>query len=131
MESYKSSISAGLMLVDLLTASKAVSDIVGTKVFPVTAKAGVNLPYVSYRRTKTEVNPVKTGHGAETVHIEVNCFAATYKDSVQLAEAVRETLDHATLQQGGMLLRSCTYADSAEGYEVDAFVQSLVFTLKI
>lgn len=131
MDSYKSSISAGQIIYSLLTSDSAVSTVVGTKVFPVTAQSGVALPYISYRRTSTESVPVKYGHGSETVHIEVDCFAANYKDSVALAEKVYAALDHATVDSGDLLLRSCVYENSAEGYENDAFVQSLIFRLKI
>ena len=131
MGSSKSSLSAGLMIASLLGNAEEVSAIVGNKIFPVTAKAGVLLPFIFYRRTKTDINPVKAGHGAETVRIEFNCYAQTYKASVQLAEAVRDTLDHAQLEMDGVRLRSCTYEDSAEGYEDDAYVQSLIFNLKI
>lgn len=131
MDSFKSSISAGQIIYSLLTTNSAVSAIVGTKVFHVTAKSDIQLPYVTYRRTATETVPVKYGHGAETVHIEVDCFAENYDDSVALAERVYEVLDHSTVDTGTLPLRSCTYENSAEGYEGGAFVQSLIFKLKI
>lgn len=84
----KTSLSAGIIIRDILTKDADVMNI-ARKVFPVvTDKA--ELPYVAYRRTRFEHNAVKGQNpGADSVFIEVDCFAKTYEKSIELAEAVR------------------------------------------
>ena len=77
-------------------------------------------------------NPTKQGTpGADTVTMEVVCYTAKYAEGVELAEAVRQALDYASGERVGVKMRSCTLADSEEGYEDDAFVQQLVYQVRI
>lgn len=101
------------------------------KVFPIVIDKAT-LPYILYRRAALEHNPSKAGQpGADTVRIEVVCYTAKYVDGVELAEAVRETLDYAQGEKDGLRVRSCILVDSEEGYEDDAFVQHLDFNVKL
>ena len=49
----------------------------------------------------------------------------------ELAEAVGKALDYITAEYDGMRMRSCYLVDSEEVYENDAFVQRLVFQVKM
>ena len=99
--------------------------------FPVVVDSA-QLPYVAYRRSRLERNPTKAkAPGADTVQIDVNCYAATYEESIALAEAVRAALDYAQGEIPGLKMRSCTLADAEEFYEDDAFVESLAFKVQI
>ena len=90
------------------------------------------LPYILYRRAALAHNPTKQGMpGADTVIMEVVCYTAKYAEGVELAEAVRQALDYASGEHDGVKMRSCTLADSEEGYEDDAFVQQLVYQVRI
>ena len=126
----QTSLNAGVIIRDILINDADVSRI-ATKVFPVvTDKA--TLPYVAYRRSRLEHNPTKAKNpGADTVQIDINCYAATYQESVELAEAVRAALDYAQGEKDGLVMRSCILADGEELYEDDAYVQSLSFKVQI
>lgn len=101
------------------------------KVFPV-ATDSAELPYILYRRAELKPNPQKSGQpGADEIQMEVTCFTGRYGEGVELAEAVRAALDFTQAEQGGLVLRSCYLADSEETYQDDAFVQMLVFSIKI
>jgi hypothetical protein len=125
----KSSISAGLVIYSMLTGSQEIMA-AATKVFPVvTDKA--ECPYICYRCASMEQTPVKGRAGADTITVEVRCYAATYQGSVELAELVRECLDH---QQGGidgLDMRSCYLTGREEVWADDAYLQELQFTVKI
>ena len=69
--------------------------------------------------------------GADTSIYEIGCCAATYKDSISLAEAVRNALLYKKVSRGDDVLRSCYMSDAKEDYEGDAFVQRLYFTIKV
>lgn len=126
----KTSLSAGaviraVLLEDAEVAAKT------NKVFPVATDCA-ELPYILYRRTSLSSNPQKSGQpGADEIQIEVICFTERYGEGVELAEAVRAALDQITAEHDGMRLRSCYLLDSEEAYQDDAFVQQLVFSVKI
>lgn len=69
--------------------------------------------------------------GAESAEIEVACYAASYSDSVELAEAVRAALDRRQAEAEGLHMRCCTLIDSSEDYYDDAYIQTLVFDVKV
>lgn len=125
----KTSLSVGEIIYDVLTNDAEVMAR-ANKVFPVvTDKA--TLPYVAYRRSRLEHNPAKGTQGADTVQIDVLCFAAKYGDGVQLAEAVRQALDSKQATKDTLIMRSCTIAGGEEYYENDAYIQELNFTIKV
>lgn len=114
----------------ILLESEAVARLT-RKVFPVVIDKA-DLPYILYRRAALEHNPTKAGQpGADTVQMEVNVYTAAYDEGVELAEAVRAALDYAQGETGGLKMRSCTLTASEEGWEDDACVQNMVFTIKI
>lgn len=126
----KTSLSAGaviraVLLEDAEVAARA------NKVFPV-ATDSAELPYILYRRVSLSPNPQKSGSPvADETQIEVICFTERYGEGVELAEAVRAALDGVSAEHAGMRLRSCYLTDSEEAYQDDAFVQQLVFKVKI
>lgn len=130
MAQRKTSLSAGAVIRGILLSNKEVAKRTN-KVFPI-AIDKAQLPYILYRRAALQHNPTKAGMpGADTVTMEVVCYTAQYAEGVELAEAVRAALDYAQSESEGVRMRSCILADSEEGYEDDAFVQQLVFQVKI
>lgn len=126
----KTSLSAGIIIRDILTMDAEVNRI-AKKIFPVVTD-NAQLPYVAYRRSRMEQNPVKRElPGADTVQIDVNCYAATYEASIELAEAVRKALDGAKGEKEGLQMRNCILADGEEFYENEAYIQSLAFKIQI
>lgn len=125
----KSSLSAGEIIRAILIADTEVSTR-AKKVFPV-VEDSAELPYIVYRRTQLEQDPVKGKRGADTVGIEVLCYTAGYTEGVELAEAVRDALDGKQGESDGLVMRSCYLSDSEEAWQDDAYVQQLVFNVKI
>ena len=125
----KTSLSAGEIIHAILTADSEVMAR-ATKVFPV-VEDKAELPYIVYRRTQLEQVPTKAGRGADTVGIEILCYSAGYTEGVELAEAVRGALDGAQGESDGLTMRSCYLSDSEEAWQDDAYVQQLVFNVKI
>lgn len=130
MAQRKTSLSAGAVIRSILLSDEEVKKR-ANKVFPIVIDQA-QLPYILYRRAALQHNPTKAGMpGADTVTMEVVCYTAQYAEGVELAEAVRSALDYRQVESGGVTMRSCTLADSEEGFEDDAFVQQLVFQVKI
>ena len=126
----KTSLSAGAIIRAVLLQSNEITTRTN-KIFPVVTDSA-ELPYIVYRRAEMEVTPQKSGQpGADIVHIELLCFTARYSEGVELAEAVRSTLDCISAEHDGMSMRSCYLTASEESYQDDAYVQQLVFSIKI
>lgn len=125
----RTSLSAGIAIYDLLTQDEELMRRV-TKVFPVVTEEA-QLPYVAYARTRMEVAKPKGAAGSDRVEITVRCYAATYGESVEIAEIVRGVLDDAQWSGSGMTMRGCVLTGSSESATDDAFVQELVFGIRI
>ena len=125
----KTSLSAGEIIREILSSDPEVAARTN-KIFPV-AIDNADLPYVLYRRVQLEQVPVKDRRGADTVGIEIMCYTAQYTEGVELAEAVRAALDGRQAELDGLRMRSCFLSDSEEAWQDDAYVQQLIFTVKI
>lgn len=127
--SNKTSLSACEIIHAVLVEDPTVAALT-TKVFPIVVDQA-KLPYIVYRRTQLEQAPNKNHGGADTIGIEIICYAEQYLESVELAEAVRAALDGKQAEIDGLAMRSCYLVDSEEGWQDDAFMQQLVFNVKI
>lgn len=134
-KSDMTSLSSGLLINELLSNDEGVMGVTN-QVFPIVSEPGAKLPYICYRRGSNEDRAVKTLAGADTAVIEVLCYADNYAHSVRMAEAVRKAMDGVSYRyedDGGQSLvaRSIQMTDAEEGWNDDAYMQSLVFTVKI
>ena len=125
----KSSISAGLIIGTLLSEDPFIAAL-GADVFPVVTDEAT-LPYVSFRALKMENSPAKGATGSDTLFEEVCCFSDSYAGSVGLAECVRAALDGSQRGMDGIRMRACFFEDREETWQDDAYVQRLVFRIKI
>ena len=120
----RTSLSVGTLIREILLDSADVTARTN-KVYPV-ATDKAELPYILYRRAALEQNPQKSGQpGADTVQLEVICFAADYDDCLELAEAVRGADDET------LALCACQLVDSEEAWQDDAYVQQLIFNVRV
>lgn len=129
MAQNKTSLSAGEIIRYILTNDAEVMR-QARKVFPVVAFDAV-LPYIVYSRASLDHTAHKGPRPADTVSIEVLCFTEQYTAGVELAEAVRAALDGAQAEVDGVAMRGCLLVDSEEAWSDDAFVQRLIFNVKI
>ena len=127
----KTSLSAGDSVNAILRESAEVRKRV-TKIFPIVALDKAVLPYISYRQIDMEIDPVKQGKpGADTIQMEVVCYAAKYGECLELAEAVRDALDNIEDEHNGLRIRSCNLTGGTEDATADAYITQLIFTIKI
>lgn len=128
MDDNKTIFSAGEIIRSILSDN---SEKLGlTNIFPVVTNKAI-LPYILYRRTAMQQVPVKSNHGASAVMVEISCCASTYDESIRIAESVYNTLDGASYNKDGLVMRSCFLSDSSEEWQDDAYIQILIFTIKI
>ena len=125
-----SSLSAGKAIYSLLASDETLMATV-TKIFPVVVDTAM-LPYIVYRRVGLAHVPQKAGMGADTTRVEVNVFTEDYTQGVELAERVRTDLEtYGGKEVAGAILRGCFLEASEETWGDDAYVQRLVFNVRI
>lgn len=131
------SLSVGLLVKSLLSTDVSIAA-KATKIYPVVAEQDAKLPYICYRRADFDRNYAKgPGQGADAVSVEILCYASSYKESIELAELVRDCLDHkqATYDDSAnnrsLVARSIDIVGAEEGWADDAYAQSLVFTIRV
>ena len=131
MDAPKTSLSIGELICEILTENAEVKSRT-TNIFPV-ATDKAKLPYILYRRAGMEQAEAKGISGADTVALEINCFTEKYQEGVELAESVRSALDNnqAVSADGKLRMRSCVLADGEEAWQDDAYVQQLIFNIKV
>lgn len=125
----RTSLSAGEIIRAVLTEDPEVIAR-AKKVYPVVEDTA-ELPYIVYHRTSLEQTSVKSLSRADSVTIEVLCYTAGYTEGVELAEAVRDALDGKQAESNGLVMRGCYLTDSEEAWQDDAYVQALVFNVRI
>lgn len=128
MAANRTSLSAGEIIHAILSEDEDVTSIT-KKIFPVVIDSAT-LPYILYRRTSMQ-NLTMKGSTADSSDIEILCFADSYEKSIELAESVRHSLDHQQAESDGLVMRSCDLTDAEESWQDDAYVQKLIFTIKI
>lgn len=129
MAANKSCLSAGEIIRAILVEDPEVMA-QASKVYPV-VEDSADLPYIVYRRSSLEATQTKSGRPADTASIEILCYTEHYTEGVELAEAVRAALDCKQGTSDGIVMRSCYLTDSEEAWQDDAYVQQLVFSVKI
>lgn len=93
-------------------------------------------PLVIYNRDGNRQEPNKTGLGSDSVIIGVSCCAKSYKQSVEIGEAVRAALlgnDKSMETSDGVLYaKQILLADTEEFWDedLDCYCQRLTFTCK-
>ena len=69
-----------------------VTNIVGTRIYPVVLPTQPTLPAIHYRIVGGSSTPTNDTYGNQRYRFEVNCWGLTYLDAVTLRSAVIQTL---------------------------------------
>ncbi len=129
-QSPKTSISAGLLIYQLLSGHEGVSSL-ATKIFPVAITAeNARLPFIVFKAVSQDPTPATPQKGYDTCQIAVDCAGSDYEEAVALAEMAREALEDVSIEAEGLSLSLSLLTDREEFYD-DAFVERLIFTITV
>lgn len=100
-------------------AGKAVlTNIVGTKIFPVVRPQGTTLPAISFLRlTGEHAHNLQGGAGRGDPRFMVDCIADTYAQADDLAEVVRGVMQGFTGTMGDVEVTSVTLEDDSDQFD--------------
>jgi len=124
----------GKAIYGILSGTTAVTDIVGTKIFPEIAEQETAVPFVVYQ--VQSVQPEDTHDGPsklDEVRVEVLCYDDAYNGAADLAVAVRGALDRVKGTYNGVNVESVQFNDVDFEIEYDPrrYSQVLTFTFRI
>lgn len=125
-------IQIGKVINALLTASTALKDKIDNRIYPIVSKEGTLYPFVVYRRNSITPTYCKDGLVSETASVDVVVAAATYPDSIEVADLVREALDcKACVYQETTVVRHIEMTTAEEDFVDDTYIQTLNFQFTI
>ena len=117
----------------LMSANSNVTDIVGTKIYPLQAPSGTALPFITYEVTSSDIQHTKDKACHNLARVEMVGYTATYAEAVTLITKLKETFKRATYNSGGVVIdiiflddEEIEFLESPDRYacvlEVKAFV---------
>lgn len=123
----------GSFIYDTIKADKQLTDILGisTNVFPIVAEDGTDYPFVTYRRTGLVSNSCKDGYYEDIVRVEIKAICATYIQSVQVINRIRELFECQHIEYENMTIEDTSIENASENYEYNAFTQTINLVFKI
>ena len=101
------------------------------KVFPLVAEQTTTFPFVVYWRENIVSESCKDGMHEDYVTFTVVAVSDNYPASLDLANAIRESLESMRFVSRGMLITNCKVTGVEESFQDNAFVQTLSFACKV
>lgn len=123
----------GSFIYDTIKADKQLTDTlrISTNVFPIVAEDGTDYPFVTYRRTGLVSNCCKDGYYEDIVRVEIKAICATYIQSVQVINRIRELFECQHIEYENMTIEDTSIENASENYEYNAFTQTINLVFKI
>lgn len=123
----------GSFIYDTIKADKQLTDTlhISTNVFPIVAEDGTDYPFVTYRRTGLVSNNCKDGYYEDIVRVEIKAICATYIQSVQVINRIRELFECQHIEYENMTIEDTSIENASENYEYNAFTQTINLVFKI
>lgn len=87
----------------LLSSQAAVTDLCGSRIYPVVLPTGPTLPAIHYLFVGGSSQATQDTRGTQRYRVEVNSWGTTYGDAVTLRAAVVNSLDQ--YNQNGLFIR--------------------------
>lgn len=113
----------------LLSANEEVTNKVGDRIYPLVSKVDCEFPFIVYQRMSVVPSYTKDGLIAEEQNYNITVLADTYSESVELADAVRDSLELEHGEFGGQYIRNIKLTSVNESWVSDTYVQELNFTI--
>lgn len=100
--------------------------------YPIISDKNTNLPFCVYRRTGfTSKNTKDRFNYEETVNLEIIICTSTYKESIKLAQKVKDKLEAYYGVWRNTFINGIYLDNTNEDWSNDMYLQRLYFTLEI
>lgn len=121
------SLKVGKEIYSLLNGSSLLTNIVGSKIYPIIVEKETTYPFIVYKRSNIIPNYTKDFHFKDEVIIDVICVSNDYSESVDIASIVRDILEDKRFTG----IESIKLESADEDFMDDAYIQTLSFNLTI
>ena len=101
--------------------------LIGTRLYPVAADQGTEMPYVTYHRTALTTEYTYDGAGPDTVSVSFRIVAGGYQAATDIAEEIRAILEGVRAAYGEFEVRDAELVNAVDAYDVD--IDAYVLTL--
>lgn len=116
----------GSDIVTLLNASNSITSLVGNKIFPLVANATTTFPFIVYRRSYYTPENNKDWEN-EKCGIEIIVASNKYSESVTIANAVADALNHQTTTN----IEDIKINNTSESFYEDTYLQRVNIEVEI
>lgn len=114
----------------LLLENEAVTELVGTKIYPILAPEGTKGNFITYTRSNYTINETKMGIYEQDCDVAIACVAESYDKSIEIADAVFKALHgYYAIHRGNIVMNSISLVDSSEDWVDDVYIQYLQFRI--
>lgn len=110
---------------DLLISSHELTDIIGSKIFPITAKRDTDGDFIVYQRDGFKEEVTKMGVARQVPLVYISAVSDDYDRSQQLATLIYDTIS-GEYRDPYMLIR---LEDSTEDFTEGKYIQVLQFSI--
>ncbi len=127
----------GLAINHLLKSNVEIASKVGQNIYPLGVPnvdetgANVEYPLIIYGRSGITPSYCKTECAKDAVTVTVDIWAKSYKQVIELATAVRQTLDRVRGEFAGVRIQTSTMTSASEAFDLPGYYgQILIFEFK-
>lgn len=100
--------------------------------FPIIADKGATYPFCVYRRTGYRPKNSKDVYNyEEVINIELIIASTSYKESIKIAQSVKDILEGSRGKWRTTYINSITMDNSNEDWSNDAYIQRMYFTISL
>lgn len=124
-------IQIGKVINALLNADSGLSEMIGSRVFPIVSKEGTQYPFVVYRRNSVTPTYCKDGLVSETASVDIVIASNTYTNSIEVADRVRAAIDKRACVFQDTTVTNIEMTTAEEDFVDDTYIQTLNFNFTI
>ena len=121
------SLKVGKEIYSLLNGSSSLTDIVGSKIYPIIVEKETTYPFIVYKRSNIIPDYTKDFHFKDEVIIDIICVSNNYSESINIASIVRNILEDKRFAD----IESIKMESADEDFIENAYIQTLSFNLTI
>ncbi len=121
------SLKVGKEIYSLLNGSSSLTDIVGSKIYPIIVEKKTTYPFIVYKRSNIIPDYTKDFHFKDEVIIDIICVSNNYSESINIASIVRNILEDKRFAD----IESIKLESADEDFIENAYIQTLSFNLTI
>lgn len=111
---------------NILHSDNGVNNLIDNDIYIQIAEENTTFPFVVLKRENLQTDYVKNNVAVDNVDISVNIAATTYKESIDIAEAIRNVL----VNYQDTNIQQCRMISATEEFIENTYIQQLNFSLK-